>query len=40
MRALFVDTCPSDQLDDPSAWAARVAGIVNLIGYGSGFVKL
>jgi solute carrier family 45 protein 1/2/4 len=40
MRALFVDNCPTDQLDDASAWAARMTGIGNLLGYGSGFVNL
>jgi solute carrier family 45, member 1/2/4 len=40
MRAHFVDTFPTNQLDDSSAWATRMAGIGNLLGHGSGFVKL
>ncbi|KFZ18229.1 hypothetical protein V501_01328 [Pseudogymnoascus sp. VKM F-4519 (FW-2642)] len=40
MRALFVDSCPTDQLDDVSAWAARMTSIGSLLGYGLGFVKL
>jgi solute carrier family 45 protein 1/2/4 len=40
MRALFVDVCPTEQLDEASAWAARMTGIGNLLGYASGFVNL
>ena len=40
MRALFIDSCATYQLEDISAWAARIAAIGNLLGYRSGFINL
>ena len=40
LRALIVDSCPTNQLDHANAWAARMTGIFNLLCYGIGFVNL
>jgi solute carrier family 45 protein 1/2/4 len=40
IRALIVDKCPAQQQYDVSAWASRITGVGNIIGYFFGFVPL
>jgi solute carrier family 45 protein 1/2/4 len=40
IRALIVDKCPAHQQADVSAWASRITGVGNIIGYFFGFVPL
>ncbi|KUI56510.1 General alpha-glucoside permease [Cytospora mali] len=40
LRALIVETCPSEEIDTANAWASRMISIGSLLGYGSGFVDL
>jgi solute carrier family 45 protein 1/2/4 len=40
IRALIVDNCPAHQQVDASAWASRVTGVGNIVGYFFGFVPL
>jgi solute carrier family 45 protein 1/2/4 len=40
IRALIVDKCPAHQQVDASAWASRLTGLGNIVGYFFGFVPL
>ncbi|KAI8808211.1 hypothetical protein BJ742DRAFT_772207 [Cladochytrium replicatum] len=39
-RALIVDVCPLDQQDAGNAWAGRMLGIGNIVGYFVGYLDL
>ena len=38
IRALIVDLCPPDDMDEANAWASRTISIASLLGYGAGVV--
>jgi solute carrier family 45, member 1/2/4 len=40
IRALIVDSCPADQQTQASAWASRITGVGNIVGYSFGFVPV
>ncbi|KAI9876745.1 MAG: hypothetical protein M1830_005827 [Pleopsidium flavum] len=40
IRAFIVDNAPTHQQDDANAWAGRVTGVGNVLGYLSGYVDL
>ena len=40
LRALIVENCPAHQQSQASAWASRMVGFGNLVGYISGFAVL
>lgn len=40
IRAFIVDSAPSHQQDSANAWASRMAGLGNIVGYLFGFVDL
>lgn len=40
IRAFIVDNAPAHQQDSANAWAARVAGVGNIVGYLLGYVDL
>ena len=40
LRALIVENCPAYQQSQASAWASRMTGIGNIVGYFSGFTAL
>ena len=40
IRAFIVDNAPAHQQEDANAWAGRITGVGNIIGYLSGYVNL
>lgn len=40
IRALIVDNCPARQQAEASAWASRITGIGNIVGYLFGFIPV
>jgi solute carrier family 45 protein 1/2/4 len=40
IRAFIVDCAPTHQQEDANAWAGRVTGVGNIIGYVSGYIDL
>ncbi|GAB7360307.1 hypothetical protein MBLNU230_g8064t1 [Neophaeotheca triangularis] len=40
VRAFIVDNAPTHQQDEANAWASRVSGVGNILGYLSGYVNL
>ncbi|WPH00729.1 Hypothetical protein R9X50_00355900 [Acrodontium crateriforme] len=40
IRAFIVDNAPTHQQDDANAWASRLTGVGNIIGYSFGYVDL
>lgn len=40
VRALIVDNCPARQQVEASAWASRITGIGNIVGYLFGFIPV
>jgi len=40
IRAFIVDNAPTHQQDDANAWAGRLTGVGNVLGYLSGYVEL
>ncbi|KAF2158146.1 MFS general substrate transporter [Myriangium duriaei CBS 260.36] len=40
VRAFIVDNAPAHQQNDANAWASRISGIGNILGYISGYVDL
>lgn len=40
IRAFIVDNAPPHQQNDANAWASRVSGVGNILGYLSGYVNL
>ena len=40
MRAFIVDNAPTHQQEDANAWAGRITGVGNILGYLSGYVHL
>lgn len=40
IRAFIVDNAPTHQQEDANAWAGRITGIGNILGYLSGYVNL
>jgi len=40
IRAFIVDCAPTHQQEDANAWASRITGVGNIIGYLSGYVYL
>jgi solute carrier family 45 protein 1/2/4 len=40
IRSLIIDTCPTHQQSIASAWASRLTGVGNIIGYSFGFVPV
>lgn len=40
IRSLIVDRCPADQQVLASAWASRLTGVGNIVGYLFGFVPI
>ncbi|KAK5015364.1 hypothetical protein LTR16_003683 [Cryomyces antarcticus] len=40
IRAFIVDCAPTHQQEDANAWASRITGVGNIIGYLSGYVNL
>ncbi|KAK5253660.1 hypothetical protein LTR16_005079, partial [Cryomyces antarcticus] len=40
IRAFIVDNCPAHQQTQASAWASRMQGIGNIVGYVAGFSSL
>ncbi|KAK4983395.1 hypothetical protein LTR66_000039 [Elasticomyces elasticus] len=40
VRAFIVDNAPTHQQEDANAWASRISGVGNILGYLSGYVDL
>ncbi|GAM86743.1 hypothetical protein ANO11243_047620 [Dothideomycetidae sp. 11243] len=40
VRAFIVDNAPAHQQNDANAWASRISGVGNILGYISGYVDL
>ncbi|KAL8796456.1 MAG: hypothetical protein Q9195_001130 [Heterodermia aff. obscurata] len=40
IRAFIVDNAPTHQQEDANAWAGRISGVGNILGYLSGYVDL
>ncbi|MCJ1482930.1 hypothetical protein MMC06_003096 [Schaereria dolodes] len=40
IRAFIVDNAPTHQQEDANAWAGRITGVGNILGYLSGYVNL
>ncbi|KAF4547973.1 General alpha-glucoside permease-like protein 1 [Elsinoe fawcettii] len=40
VRAFIVDNAPAHQQNDANAWASRISGVGNILGYMSGYVDL
>ncbi|KAI9794703.1 MAG: hypothetical protein M1835_006439 [Candelina submexicana] len=40
IRAYIVDNAPTHQQEDANAWASRISGVGNILGYLSGYVDL
>ena len=38
IRALIIDLCPPEDMDEANAWASRTISIASLLGYGAGVV--